>query len=322
MKKDLIFALVLGLALGVILSGVAIGIKSCNKEKIPSRDATEFPVYIEPTTVGVPTDYNPALDPRYQTTEIPTETETEETIYTEIEETTTIKIETKTEEPTTVPEVIKTQMWTATAVYFRTGPDTHCNYYQTLTKGTEITALDFDWNNEWTQVYHNDNVGYIYTEYLDENFVNKYDYYYINYGNQIEKLDPALQEYAQDILDEWGCRDFFKFFLCQAYQESHYDMNSVGKMHGGYYDYGIMQIWEGHVYNKNSFCYNIMQEHPNYKINPYDNIYVGLWMWHEWYKVTGDYITALGCYLSGTTTPSQTYINSVLEHMNYLSLVQ
>ena len=306
MIKRIIALSILGIALGVILSAICI---ICSKPTQPERNITIEELTTESeeelTTVEVPTDYNPALDPRYQTTEILTETETEESI---IEETTTVA-------PT---EPVLGTMWTISELNFRIGPSKDFEIYYVLPRGAELTVINFDWDNEWTQILYQDDIGYVYTSYLSEDYIHPYDYYYMYEGGQIEELDFALQEYIQDILTEWGCRDFYKIFLCQAYQESRYNMNSIGRAHGGYNDYGIMQIWEGHAVDPHSHAYHIIQQHPNYKTNPYDNIYIGLWIWHEWYKATGDYITALGCYLSGTIVPDQYYISCVLYHLDFL----
>lgn len=254
----------------------------------------------------------PTSEPFITSSEVEIESSTEQ-IETETEET---KEETTESEIPTEP--IISSMWTTTHVYFRKGPHTDFEPYMILPKGTEILTINFNWDNEWTQVSCNNEIGYIYTEYLAETYVNKYDYYYVQYGNQIEELDLTLQEYAQNLLNEWGLIDFYKLFLCQAYQESRYNMSSIGRAHGGYHDWGIMQIWEGHEHNTHSIMYQVIKSHPNYKTDPYDNIYCGLWMWKYWYEQTGDYITALGCYLTGTTQPSQYYIECVLGHLNNL----
>lgn len=307
MIKRIIALSILGIALGVILSVICI---ACSKPTQPERNITiEEPAteLEESTTVEVPTDYNPALDPRYQTTEVPTETETE----TE---------ESITEEPTTVAltEPVLGQMWTISSVNFRTGPGMEYERHYILPRGTEVTVLNFNWDNDWTEIRYENRAGYLATAYLSEGYIHPYDYYYMYEGGQIEELDLGVQEYAQRILEEWGCRDFFKLFLCQAYQESRYNMSSIGRAHGGYHDYGIMQIWEGHAVQPNAHAYHVIQQHPNYKTDPYDNVYIGLWIWHEWYKQTGDYLTALGCYLSGTIVPDQYYISCVVSHLDFL----
>lgn len=313
-RKTLIIIICFCIVCGVVLS-LILG-KCSKREDEPQRAIAEVSIFEELTLAPETREIvYPEISTSFEYTETETELETKVEWASEPILETETKIESEVES-TAAP--VKTQMWIALPVNFRTGPGMEYDIQALLSKGTEIMALDFNWDNEWTEVMLGEQKGWVHTSYLAEGYVSRYDYYYIYVGEQIYELDPLLQAYAQTVLESWGCGDFFKIFLCQAFQESHYNMNSVGVAHGGYCDWGLMQIWEAHEHNPNSMVYELVKMHPTYKTDPYENIYVGLSMWKYWYDRTGDYITALGCYLSGTTTPSQEYINHVLGHMVYL----
>lgn len=316
----ILLSIFLNLSIGLMFVGCNKTVQQENitttiEEITTIQSTSEYPTLDTKQAVTNSTSIIPTTTSQVTKTEIPTSSTIETTSI--IEETTIPESESLIE-PTESIELIFNHMWLVTDSNFRSGPGMEFEVYDTLSKGTELVTINFNWDNEWTQIIYNDRNGYVYTELLTEIYINKYDYYYILEGGQIEELDLALQEYAQDILKEWGCSDFYKLFLCQAYQESRYNMGTVSNAHDGYSDYGIMQIWEGHAFDFYSTVYPLIQAHPNYKTDPYDNIYIGLRIWYEWYKVTGDYVTALGCYLSGNDIPSQYYIDCVLYHLNYL----
>ena len=209
------------------------------------------------------------------------------------------------------------KVWTTCNVNFRELPSLNCEIYEVIPQGTEVTVLGYDPNSNWTQAHYNGHIGFLYTSLLSKEYISPYKYYYLNEWQQPE-LDHDLQRYAQDLLREWGMIDYFPIFLCQAFQESRYDMNCIGRAHGGYYDYGIMQIWQGHEFDSNSILYEVIKANPDYKTNPYQNIYCGLYIMKLNYERCGDYMTALGCYLTGNNIPSQQYISDVMSHYYFL----
>ena len=234
MKKDLIFALVLGLALGVILSGVAIGIKSCNKEKIPSRDVTEFPVYIETTEIPTGSEYETTEEP---TTVAPTELSTEPSL-----EPVTGIIEVD-------PSAAKT-MYTITNVNVRMGPSLDDMIVTTLYTGKDIQVCEIG-NDEWAVVI------------LDE------QYYYIN-KNFISDTPPATESPATTAPTAASTQpsttpppstpvnktNAFHYYGIYTSQYWHFTPEQIDAQWAGYKSYkpalpnGTTRAWQAYLYQK------------------------------------------------------------------------
>lgn len=335
MKKDLIFALVLGLALGTILGGVAIGVSSCNKKKIPSRDVTEFPVYIE-------------------TSERETETETE--APTTIAPTTVTPTEPSTEpslEPVTGvievdPSAAKT-MYTITNVNVRMGPSLDDMIITTLYTGKDIQVCEIG-NDEWAVVI------------LDE------QYYYIN-KNFISDTPPATEPPATTAPTAAPTQpsttpppstpvnktDAFHYYGIYTSQYWHFTPEQIDAQWAGYKSYkpalpnGTTRAWQAYLYQKLSergfgwwYTYACAQAMQESGFNPLaDNgVDYGLFSfrlryWDSSYGSVYDYkaninayVDRISKYLIGVTTDkdiymalSQHYLPDGQLHMNYVNAV-
>jgi len=143
-EKVLLFFTVVILIVGILCAIVASFAKNSSRQ--PESEATEETTE-EPTTVEVPTDYNPALDPRYQTTEEPT----------------TVTEEPTTEEP--FDEAKLSTMFTTTNVNVRTEPNTDCEVIITLYKGKEISVYDYA-GEDWSRIWYDGHLYWICSEYI------------------------------------------------------------------------------------------------------------------------------------------------------------
>ena len=334
MKKDLIFALVLGLALGVILSGVAIGIKSCNKEKIPNRDVTEFPVYIE--TTEIPTDSE------YETTEEPT------TIWSDGTTEADIPVEPVTGVLDIDPADAKT-MYTITNVNVRMGPSLDDMIVTTLYTGKDIQVCEIG-NDEWAVVI------------LDE------QYYYIN-KNFISDTPPATEPLATTAPTAASTQpsttpppstpvnktDAFHYYGIYTSQYWHFTPEQIDAQWAGYKSYkpalpnGTTRAWQAYLYQKLSergygwwYTYACAQAMQESGFNPLaDNgVDYGLFsfrlrFWDSSYGSVYDYkaninayVDRIAKYLIGVTTDkdiymalSQHYLPDGQLHMNYVNAV-
>ena len=334
MKKDLIFALVLGLALGVILSGVAIGIKSCNKEKIPNRDVTEFPVYIE--TTEIPTDSE------YETTEEPT------TIWSDGTTEADIPVEPVTGVLDIDPADAKT-MYTITNVNVRMGPSLDDMIVTTLYTGKDIQVCEIG-NDEWAVVI------------LDE------QYYYIN-KNFISDTPPATEPLATTAPTAASTQpsttpppstpvnktDAFHYYGIYTSQYWHFTPEQIDAQWAGYKSYkpalpnGTTRAWQAYLYQKLSergygwwYTYACAQAMQESGFNPLaDNgVDYGLFsfrlrFWDSSYGSVYDYKANINAYvdriakhLIGVTTDrdiymalSQHYLPDGQLHMNYVNAV-
>jgi len=147
----------------------------------------------------------------------------------------------------------------------------------------------------------------------------EYTYYYVCEYGEVCNLDEDLQRYGQDLIRSLGIEEYIPYWYAQCYQESNFHQSSVGRAHGGYHDWGIMQIWEGLEHDPWSCLYNVIPNYPDYKTDPYDNIACGIYQFYYWYQRYGSIRESIGSYFSGVYgQPSEKYINDVYYHLDYI----
>jgi hypothetical protein len=123
-----------------------------------------------------------------------------------------------------------------------------------------------------------------------------------------ETLNPELQRYLYSRLQEFGCEWFFRYSLCQLYQESRYDSNAVGKRG---LDCGLCQFrypyFPSVAEEAGLFEYDIF--------NPVDSIYVYTYLMCKYLNETGgDVAMSLSLYYSGYGGPySSEYVKDVTQ---------
>lgn len=108
-----------------------------------------------------------------------------------------------------------------------------------------------------------------------------------------EILNPDLQRYLYSRLQEFNCEWFFRFSLCQIFQESQYDAHAISDDGE---DMGLCQF-------KARYFPSVAQEAGlvEYDImNPIDSIYVYTWLMCKYLNETeGDVAMSLSLYFSG-----------------------
>ena len=118
---------------------------------------------------------------------------------------------------------------------------------------------------------------------------SEYTFYTVN-GFE---LGRDLQRYLYDRLSEFGCEWFFRFSLCQIFQESQYKANAISDDGE---DMGLCQF-------KARYFPSVAQEAGlvEYDImNPIDSIYVYTWLMCKYLNETeGDVAMSLSLYFSG-----------------------
>lgn len=129
-------------------------------------------------------------------------------------------------------------------------------------------------------------------------------------------LPPSLQEYAYGILESYGMQDYYEYFLCQAYQESTYQVDQRTLNHDCW-DCGLMQIRE--IYwsewsAESGIVGDIM--------DPYDNIRMACYILSRYWQTTGDVASTISMYMSGWGGEWQEeYVRDVTGHMPYLQRI-
>lgn len=93
-----------------------------------------------------------------ESSEIISETESEESS----------EEDTETELATTEPVKVETTMYTTTLVNFREDSSTYSRVINTLKQNSEITVINYDKENDWSEVVLNGVSGYIYTDYISD----------------------------------------------------------------------------------------------------------------------------------------------------------
>lgn len=129
-------------------------------------------------------------------------------------------------------------------------------------------------------------------------------------------LPMVLQCYAYTTLKEFGCEDYFPLFLCQMYQESRFNQESVS----AYGDYGLCQIkGKYHDYYKQLAG---LHDDADLIHDPCANIYVGAWIMARNIKATGDVDLAISGYYMGTFEKySEEYVQQVRQWESTLKVV-
>lgn len=132
-----------------------------------------------------------------------------------------------------------------------------------------------------------------------------------------ETLNPELQRYLYSRLQEFGCEWFFRYSLCQLYQESRYDSNAVGKSG---LDCGLCQF-------RYPYFPSVAEEAGlvEYDIfNPIDSIYVYTYLMCKYLNETGgDVAMSLSLYYSGYGGPySSEYVRDVTQWFETMKEVE
>lgn len=131
-----------------------------------------------------------------------------------------------------------------------------------------------------------------------------------------QMLPMVLQNYAYTTLKEFGCEDYFPLFLCQMYQESRFNQESVS----AFGDYGLCQIkGKYHDYYKQLAG---LPDDADLVHDPCANIYVGAWIMARNIKATGDVNLAISGYYMGTFEQySEEYVQQVRQWESTLKVV-
>lgn len=137
------------------------------------------------------------------------------------------------------------------------------------------------------------------------------------YSVNDETLNPELQRYLYSRLQEFGCEWFFRYSLCQLYQESRYDSNAVGKSG---LDCGLCQF-------RYPYFPSVAEEAGlvEYDIfNPIDSIYVYTYLMCKYLNGTGgDVAMSLSLYYSGYGGPySSEYVRDVTQWFETMKEVE
>lgn len=227
-EKALFIVTVVLLIIGILFAIVASFAKNATRQ--PETEATEE-ITEEPTTEEVQTDYNPALDPRYQTTEEPT---------------------TETDEPSAIaatgieidPATAKT-MYTITNVNVRTGASLESPIITTLYTGKEIQVCEVG-NPKWAVVIL-DGVYY----YINKNFISETQPT-IAEPTTVATNAPTSAPVSRPV-DKTGDFHYYGIWTGQYW---HFTPEQIDNQWGGYktgkpkLEAGTTRAWQAYLYQK------------------------------------------------------------------------
>lgn len=123
-------------------------------------------------------------------------------------------------------------------------------------------------------------------------------------------LDFDLQDYIYDTLASYDMEWYYYTFLCQIYQESHFNQYCYTPHADGTTDVGLCQLKDR--YHAEMIALAGLGPDADLYSNPYDNLACGMALMHRNWTACWDINTAMSAYFTGSVNAySSKYVSDV-----------
>lgn len=134
-------------------------------------------------------------------------------------------------------------------------------------------------------------------------------------------LSLDLQDYIYETLKDYDMEWYFPTFLCQVYQESHFNQSAMAYHANGTVDVGLCQLKS--IYHDEIRSIAGLGPEANFYTDPYANLAGGMALMRRNWTACWDINTAISAYFTGSTSQySSTYVADVRKWENTLMEVK